>query len=75
MANQTTPLTHPQIVRALIKLQGTRSDTEYAAMLGISASYWSLIRKGRRKLLRPTARILKALGLKQVYVRNGAGRV
>ena len=59
---------HAQLVRTLIRRQGAMSDTQFAAKLGISASYWVLIRSGRRKLLNPSARILKFLGMRKVYV-------
>ena len=64
-------MTQAQIVTQLRRRQGKRSDTEFAAELGVSAQYWYLVRNGRRP---PGPKILKSLGMvaKKVYVSGEA---
>lgn len=39
-----------QVLAKLIEIQGGRTDAEFAALLGLSRSYWAHIRAGRRPL-------------------------
>lgn len=61
-------VTPAQLVQSLKRQQRRRSDTAFAASLGISTTYWILI---KRRLREPGPKVLTALGLKKVYVRNG----
>lgn len=38
------------LLARLIEMQGSRSDTEMAELFGVTRSYWSLLRNGRREM-------------------------
>jgi transposase len=39
-----------EVLARLIELQGSRTDEEFAALLGVSRSHWAHIRAHRRRL-------------------------
>lgn len=51
------------VVARLVQLQGKRTDTEMAALLGVSKGQWSHIKAGRRNLTRERiAHAVRAFG-------------
>lgn len=58
-------LSSEQVLQLLKKRQGNRPNTELAAELGISKQYLGDVLRGRRD---PGPPILKALGIKKVFV-------
>ena len=42
--------TRSALMARLLELQGTRSDTEMAELFGVTRSYWSFLRAGKRAM-------------------------
>lgn len=46
MSNQT----QSALVKRLMEMQGKRPDSEMAELFGVTRSYWSMLRSGRREM-------------------------
>lgn len=60
---------HRKDLRALLERAAERAGTmrEFAAEIGLSESFLSLVKSGQRE---PGRRLLAALGLEEVYIRQ-----